>query len=355
MRKTIIVVGVLALAAPSIAGAQQDDGHRIRAVSRVVVNQQPRPRVYVGGRDRDAREEQTESFKKTIKLGSNGELDVSNIAGNIELKRGAGSEATIEATKVARARTVDEAKELLPLVKIEVGERGTRAEVRTVYPDERYVYNNRRNVNVQVHYTITVPAGTRVSVRSISGDIRSADITGELSLVTTSGNVQVIKAKRVSAAKTTSGSVSIADTDSDLPIEAGSVSGDIMVNRVKASRMELSTISGKVVLQDVTSDRVEAQSLSGDVEFGGPLLKGGRYELTSHSGNVRVTVAGGSGFEVEANSWSGNVQSDLPMTGGVQQASGRGPRRKELKGVVGDGSAMLEITTFSGNVLITKR
>lgn len=108
-------------------------------------------------------------------------------------------------------------------------------------------------------------------------------------------------------------------------------------------------------MEDVACDRIEAQSLSGDVEFAGQLMKGGRYEFNSHAGSVRVAVAGGTGFEFEANSWSGNVQSELPMTGSMPASTGRGPRRKELKGVVGDGSAVLEITTFSGNVFLTKR
>jgi predicted membrane protein len=356
MRKTAtILVGAIALALTTAAEAQENDGLRARSVSRIVIDQQrerPRPRVIV--QTRDGREEQSETFKKVVRVGSNGELDISNITGNIEIKRGGGSDATIDVVKVARARTVDEAKELLPLVKVEINERATRVEVRTMYPADQHIFNNRRNVNVQVHYTITTPAGTRVSARSISGNIRAADITGELSLITTSGNVEVVKGRRVAAAKSTSGMVSISDTESDTPLEAGSISGDITLHRVKASRLELSTISGKVHLQDVACDRLEAHSLSGDVEFSGALLKGGRYELNSHSGNVRLVVSGDTGYAVEANSWSGNVQSEVAMTGGVQNA-GRGFRRKELRGVVGDGSAVIEITTFSGSVLITKR
>ena len=356
MRKTVFsVIGVIALAVPAVAGAQtSQDDPRVKSTSRLVV-QDPRPRPRVIVQERGAREEQSETFKKTVRVGSNGELDVSNIAGNIEIKRGGGNEATIEVVKVARARTIDEARELLPLVKVEINERGTRAEVRTVYPADQNIIHNRRNVNVQVHYTITAPAGTRVSARSISGSIRAAEISGDLSLISTSGNIQVVKGRRVSAAKSTSGSVAISDTDSDTAVEAGSISGEILLHRVKAPRLEVSTVSGKVVMQDVVCERIEAQSLSGEVEFGGQLMTGGRYEFNSHSGNVRVAVAGGTGFAVEANSWSGNVQSELQMTNTAHSTSGRGPRRKELKGVVGDGSAVLEITTFSGNVYITRR
>lgn len=356
-KRVISFIGAIVLTMPAVAAAQgaSDADVRVRHTSRIVVDQDPRPRPRVSVQGRDGREEQSETFKKSVKLGASGELDVSNITGNIEIKKGGGNEATIDVVKVARARTVEEARELLPLVKVEFNERGNRVEVRTNYPNDQDMLHNRRNVNVQVHLTITAPAGTRVTARSIAGSIRAADMTGELSLITTSGDVQVVRARRVSAAKSTSGRVEISEVDSDAPVEAGSISGDIVVNKVKASRLELSTISGQVVIQDVACDRLEAQSLSGDVEFTGPLVKGGRYELNSHSGNVKVAVAGGTGFELEANSWSGNVQSELQMTGTQPASSGRFPRRKELKGVVGDGSAILEITTFSGNVFITKR
>ena len=356
LKKVLALTGVAVLTVSALATAQTPNvDERIRIVSRTVLEQQPRPRPRVLVQGRDGREEQSETIQKTVRLGNNGELDVSNIAGNIEIKRGGGNDAVIDVVKVSRGRTVEDAKEMLGLVKVDINERGNRVEVRTQYPSDLHIFNNRRNINVQVHYTITAPSNTRITARSISGNIRAAEITGELSLVSTSGDIQVVKGKRVSAAKSTSGNVEISDMDSDMPLEAASVSGDIIVHRAKAARMELSTVSGKVIAQDVTSDRLEAQSLSGDVEFTGPFSKGGRYEFNSHSGNVKVAVAGNTGFEIEANSWSGNVESQVAMSGGVQTSPGRGPRRKELKGVVGDGSAIVEVTTFSGNVLITKR
>jgi DUF4097 and DUF4098 domain-containing protein YvlB len=108
------------------------------------------------------------------------------------------------------------------------------------------------------------------------------------------------------------------------------------------------------VVQDVQCDRIEAHSISGNVEFGGTLAKGGRYELNSHSGDVRIALSGGTGFEVEANSFSGSVRSDLALT--LQGDRGRdGAGRRAVRGVFGDGSAVLNVTTFSGNVVITRR
>jgi hypothetical protein len=362
MRQILIAFTALAAAAP--AAARQVDVHTHVAVrTEMQQERQPPARVIVQqGRDRrggpDGREEQRETFKKVVRLGSSGELDVSNMTGDITIVRGGGNDATIEVTKVARAQTVDDARELLPLVKVEINERGNRTEIRTIYPGQQEnMFRNRRGFNVSVHYMITAPAGTRLTARTLTGNLRATEITGELSLVTTSGNVQVARAGSVAAVKSTSGSIEVSDTNSQSPIEASTVSGNIVMRQVKAPRVELGTVSGTVTMTDLQCGRVEADSLSGDVEYAGALMKGGRYEINSHSGNVRLTMAPGSGFEVEANSWSGKVETDLQISGNRDQEPDRrgGRRSKTLRGVVGDGSATLDITTFSGNVWIGKR
>ncbi|HXQ77907.1 MAG TPA: DUF4097 family beta strand repeat-containing protein, partial [Gemmatimonadaceae bacterium] len=86
------------------------------------------------------------------------------------------------------------------------------------------------------------------------------------------------------------------------------------------------------------------------VEFGGTLAKGGRYELNSHSGDVRVVLSGATGFELEANSFSGSIRSDLPL-----KMQGDVGRHRSVQGVFGDGSAVLSVTTFSGSVVISRK
>jgi len=113
-------------------------------------------------------------------------------------------------------------------------------------------------------------------------------------------------------------------------------------------------VAGDVLMDDVDCQQVEAQTVSGNVRFGGPVAKGGRYELSSHSGNVSVALGGSTGFEVEATSFSGSIKSDFSFNNSPGD-SGNSRWRKSIRGVYGDGSAILEITTFSGNVIISKR
>jgi len=79
---------------------------------------------------------------------------------------------------------------------------------------------------------------------------------------------------------------------------------------------------------------------------------------------VRLALANPSGFELNANSFSGSIRSDLPLTIGGDSArdrdSSRGRRRDgndshTMRATFGDGSATLEVHTFSGDIVISKR
>jgi len=345
MRKLIIVLTLLTCAtAPAMAQTARD-----RAAERRAQQEERRAQ-----RDQQRRNEesQTERISKTFSIGAEGELDVSNIAGDIVVTRGAGGSATIEAVKTARG---DDARGVLALVVVDMVERGNRVEVRTRYPDwEELRRRNRRNINVEVDYTITAPANTRIIGKSISGSVSVRDIVGALTVESTSGNVTVANAGRVVTAKSISGDVEALDTKIDGTLEASSISGTVRVRRTSARSATLNTVSGSVVVEDVKCDRIEGQTVSGSVTFSGDLEPGGRYEFGSHSGTVKVMVGTGkTGFQLEATTFSGSINTELPLT--MQGTGGQGRRQRSMRATFGNGGATLVLNAFSGDILIVKR
>ena len=301
------------------------------------------------------REEQTERTTKTLRLGPNGTLALGNIAGDIVVTRGGGADTVVEIVKTARGRDVNDARELLQLVPVDVTERAGRADVRTRYPSgEDARRHSRRNINVTVAYNVTAPVGTRISVESISGSVRVTDIKGDVTASSVSGNVRISGAARVGSAKSISGMVEIADSQMDGLLEASSVSGDVVLRRVNARRVQAGSVSGHIKLEDAQSERISASTTSGGVWYSGSLERNGRYELKSFSGEVRAALAGNTGFEVEATSFSGEVRTDFPITTRGTQPDRRG-RRTTLNGTYGDGAAVLDLSTFSGSIVITRR
>lgn len=353
MKILLTVVTFAALIVPPLPAGAQIHPERVRTLTRVSSGA---PGVERHQRGQEAREQQTERFTRTVRIGADGALDLSNVAGDIAITRTGGSEVTIEVVKTARGRSADDAREQLALVQVDITERGGRAEVRTRYArGEQMRDQARRNISVSVAYTVAAPERTRITAKSVSGSISARDIRGDLALETVSGDVRIANAGRVPIAKSISGNVEVTDTTVEGSMEASTVSGHLTLRKVTARRLNLGSISGNVIIEDVDCELIDARSVSGDIRFAGPLGKGGRYDMRSHSGDVRVVVAGTTGFAVDASTFSGAVRTDLPLVvqGGTDRGPGRGQRT--LRGTYGDASAVLALASFSGSIVIEKR
>lgn len=338
---TIVAILALALAAPAMAQVP------------------PKPPNPPKGRQAEARFEETE--RQTLHVPNVTELELSNISGDIVISPASGKNATIEVVKRGFGDTQEEARDQLSVlgVRLEVDDRG-RGKVRAQYVprDSR----RRRNFRSSADYTVMAPAGTVIHVNTVSGSIRATKMKGELSLQSVSGDVTLESPGRVMAAKSVSGDVRISGAALEGPLAASSVSGSVRLESLKARRVEASSVSGDVVMRDVTCERVEVQTISGDVDYSGTIARNGRYELQAHSGDIRFIVSGNTGFEVEANSFSGSIQSKLPITNvaagdedGLPPGRHSGvPRRTAFRGTYGDGSATVELSTFSGDIIISK-
>jgi DUF4097 and DUF4098 domain-containing protein YvlB len=298
--------------------------------------------------------EQIEKFSQTYKVGDAAALDLSHLAGDIRVTGGSGSEIRIDATKRARHRDPEQGKRLLEALRIDVNNYNGRVEVRTVYP-RRGSFGN--NISASVDYVIAVPAGATVSLKSISGDISVSNVRGEVRAETISGNVNVNATPNVAVAKTISGDVTAQNIGTQTTLVLSTVSGTVLGTGLKVRALEAGSVSGNVRLVGSEVERLEAKSVSGNIEFDAPLSKGGRYEFTSHSGNVRIMLSGNTGFELDADTFSGSVRSDMPVTLraiGRTEQNRRGSNRA-IRGSYGDASAFLSVRSHSGSVVISKK
>ena len=298
--------------------------------------------------------EQVEKFTQSYKVGDGAALDLSHLSGDIRVTGGSGAEIKIEATKRVRHRDPEEAKRLLAALRIEVNNLNGRVEVRTIYP-RRGSFGN--NISASVDYVIAVPADATVALKSISGDISVTSVKGEVRAETVSGDVNISGAPNVAIAKTISGDVTAQNVGAQTTLVLSTISGTVLGTGLKVRALEAGTVSGDVRLLGSEVERLEAKSLSGSIEFEAALAKGGRYEFTSHSGNVRITLSGNTGFELDADTFSGSVRSDVPVTlrsMGQTEQNRRGSNRA-IRGSYGDASAFMSVRSHSGSVVITKK
>ena len=336
-----------------ISRAILDAAAELSSISREITRDIGREIGREVGRDRDQDRrfpaEQVDKETRTIPLGPNGSLDLKNISGDITVTAGTGKDVTLDITRRSRGRTDADAKMGLEQVKVEIDHRGDRATVETRYPDQQQG-RNRQLYSVSVTYNIVAPAGTRMSVTNISGDVIVKGMKGDLGVDVVSGDIQISQSSRLTNVKSISGTATITDVDADGNLTFGGVSGDVTLQRVKARRLSVNLVSGDIKAGDVTAEGVELKSMSGDVEYSGPVAKSGRYELQAHSGDVIVAIQGNVGFDLRAETFSGSIRADASVN--LKETS---RSRQALRGTVGDGSAVVVATTFSGDVIVTRR
>ena len=297
--------------------------------------------------NRNFRAELTDRQTRTLAIGAAGWLELKNLVGDITVSAGPGRDATVEIVRRSRGMTDADAKLGLERVQVEVDHKGgDRAIITARYPNEQ-----RPRYGVTVSYNVTAPAGTRVAIASTSSDVIVRDIKGDVGVQVTSGDITVSGAGSISSLRAISGDVTLSDTTTDGGINVGTMSGDVLLQRVKARRVAADVTSGAVRLRESAVESVQLKSLSGDVEYSGSLTRGGRYELQTHSGTVLFNFSGGTGFELQANTFNGDIS--MPPSGvdfrNVTTA------RRSLRGTVGDGGAVVSLTTFSGDIRLALR
>jgi len=326
---------VLALGAAAPVAAQDAVRDVVRELSRVRT-------VVRDGQGRDYKFEQTDKETKTVSIGASGELSLKNIVGDITVKAGNGRDISIEILRTSRGRTEADAKLGLEKVTVSITSHGERAEVETRYPDDKHP-----DYAVAVAYAVTAPAGTAVTVNTVSGNVRLSGLQGRTTAATISGTVDVTSSARVERVSTVAGDITLTDVQNDGMLEVEAMSSEVRLTNVKARRISASIVSGSIVVHDAQADGATVSATSGNIEYSGSLAPKGRYEFKAFSGNVRVGLLGG--FELQASTFSGRVEADpgLGLTAGDS--------KKSLRGVVGNGGAAVVASTFSGTVWIGRK
>jgi Toastrack DUF4097 len=300
--------------------------------------------IQATSRSQDFKIEQTAHETKTVQIGATGMIDLHNISGDVSFVAGSGRDTTIDITRKSRGRTEADAKLGLERVTASVDARADRATIESKYPSESHpVYS------VSINYTITAPAGTRITVNNYSGNLTSKGIKGDQGINLFSGSIDISGSGRVTA-KTLSGDVKATAIDTDGAVELGTISGGAVVQQIKARQITVSVTSGDVTAHDLTGENISLSTISGTVDYTGTVTKGGRLDLRSQSGGVKGTLSGSTGFSFTGSTFSGQVKIDPAF--GLQTTN---MSRREVRGTVGDGSAVVVLRGFSGDVVLTKK
>ena len=175
------------------------------------------------------------------------------------------------------------------------------------------------------HVRVELPKGSAIDIKTVSGGLSTKGPGGDVRFRSMSGDAHVGLAQNVAIS---------------------TVSGEVLVKEA-AGAVRVHTVSGDA---DVTSTagvgaQLEYESTSGDLRWTGACGPKCRITSATMSGDAALTLdPKASSFELRFQSHSGDINDGL----GIQR-SGDG------QGRYGKGEGVIEIRSFSGELLLKKK
>jgi len=194
---------------------------------------------------------------------------------------------------------------------------------------------------------VQVPRGSRVHVRTMSGDVVVREVPGDLEIASMSGDIRVAGAIRTLTAEAVSGDITL-DGRADV-VRAKSVSGDVRIPDARRSA-ELSSVSGDVYLTARGLRDARVNSVSGRVRFDGSFARDASLSFESASGTIELRIPRNVPADYTVTTITGRIRNDI----------GPAPERRsdfvpgeELRFSTGTAGARINVQNVSGSVRIT--
>jgi len=298
------------------------------------------------------------SFEKTLTVEQQTDVEIMSGSGSIEVRQGTAGRVEIRARIRAGdwgwSRSGLSAQERVKRVEANppVEQQGNTVRIGDIKDADL-------RDGVSISYDVTVPPGTALRSKSGSGSQRIEGVDGDLVVSTGSGSVNVRRSGGRVRASTGSGGVTAQDVGGAFeastgsgsidgmgvkgPISARTSSGSIEVTQTGGGDVEASSSSGSIKVRGVQGG-VRASTTSGSLAIEGQMARD--WRLSSSSGHVTVSVPPNQGFELDASSSSGRIDTDFPIA--VSGTIGK----HALRGAARGGGPLLHVRTSSGGISI---
>jgi Toastrack DUF4097 len=179
--------------------------------------------------------------------------------------------------------------------------------------------------NANLHFDVTVPSQTRLSVKTGGGSVKVSSLEGEQNLGTSGGSINALDVHGNVVARTSGGGITVNSLDGSL---------------------EARTIGGSIHIEGLTG-RVSAHTSGGSIRA--TLARGNSQggQLETSGGSIRVSLDPTANLNLDASTSGGSVSTDLPVRvqGTISHSS--------LHGSIGSGGPTLRLHTSGGSIHIS--
>lgn len=245
-------------------------------------------------------QEQAPPFDWNATLAQGKTIEIVGVNGDVDASLSSDGRVHVHATRTARRSDPES-------VRIVVVEHANGVTICAVYPAPRGSRNEndceegggQSNVNdndVEVDFTVQVPAGVRFAGGTVNGGVEVSGLRSD--------------------------------------VEASTVNGDV---RVETTGMaQASTVNGDI------RARVGATTLSEDMDF------------STVNGSIELIAPAGLAADLEATTVNGEIESDFEVRGQAPVREHRHSPLSTLRGTIGSGGEDLDLTTVNGAIRLRR-
>jgi DUF4097 and DUF4098 domain-containing protein YvlB len=197
-----------------------------------------------------------------------------------------------------------------------------------------------------VDYEITAPVWLPVKASGTHAYIGIEGAQNEVSAETVSGDVVVKGGSGFVTAKSIQGEVIVEDAKGR--INVSTVNEGITISGA-VGEISADSTNGDITMNKIDAKSVDAGSVNGNIRYEGTLSSGGQFRFATHNGNVTLIIPETSNATFTVRTYNGEFSSNL-----ATKVVGEVRRGRRATYILGNGSAEVELESFSGNVRLRK-
>jgi DUF4097 and DUF4098 domain-containing protein YvlB len=201
---------------------------------------------------------------------------------------------------------------------------------------------------------LTVPRGASVKLQTSNGEISVTEVAG-VTATSQSGTITIEKVHGEVDLNTIGGEISVRNSTGTFKLHTvgGSVDARDLAPARAGDSLEAGSVGGDVTLDRIQHQRLKLNTVGGDVTYAGALSRGGHYSFQAISGRLRLLLPANSSFRVKGTlGTGGEVSGDFNIA--AEKASNYNPMRS-VDAIVGKGDASIDVAIFSGSIQIRKQ
>jgi DUF4097 and DUF4098 domain-containing protein YvlB len=259
----------------------------------------------------------------TVAVSRGQRLDVNAFGGEVTVRAWNRNDVRIQATTSGRDR-------------VEVASSATAVSVRT---------QGRHGPPSEIQLRISAPPWVGLNLSGVNTSLKVDGVHAPITAETVEGEVDVTGGEGLVSLRSVQGSVTLRGARGR--INVNSVNEDVNVTG-SAGDVVAQTVNGEIELQLTEASSIDANTVNGDIHYSGPIRNGGRYSLSTHNGDISMTVAEGTSASVAVSTFSGEFESEFPVPlRGTQQGKG-------FNFTLGSGSAQVTLESFQGTIELVR-